>query len=81
MLSFSRVPIMISENPKRSTICSLVQPSAFSSTVTGWRRLRSMRTPTVSRLSTSNSSQAPRPGMTLTLCRVFSVDLSMLSSK
>ncbi|CPU54406.1 Uncharacterised protein [Mycobacteroides abscessus] len=35
MLSFSRVPIMISENPKRSTICSLVQPSAFSSTVTG----------------------------------------------
>ena len=61
---------MISEKPKRSVICSLVQPSAFSSTVTGWRRLRSMRTPTVARLSTSNSSHAPRPGMTLTLVQV-----------
>src|SRR5215471_14547680 len=40
-----------------------------------------MRTPTVSRLSTSNSSHAPRPGITLTLCSVFSVDLSMVSSK
>ena len=49
--------------------------------MTGWRRLRSMRTPTVSRLSTSNSSHAPRPGITLTLCSVFSVDLSMVSSK
>src|SRR4029078_8207568 len=81
VLSFSSVPIMISEKPKRSTICSLVQPSALSSTVTGWRRLRSMRTPTVSRLSTSNSSQATPPGITLTLCSVFSVDLSMVSSK
>ncbi len=35
-----------------------------------------MRTPTVSRLSTSNSSHAPRPGITLTLCSVFSVVLS-----
>lgn len=81
VVSFSSVPIMISEKPKRSTICSLVQPSALSSTVTGWRRLRSIRTPTVSRLSTSNSSHAPRPGITLTLCSVFSVDLSMVSSK
>src|SRR5271163_4705630 len=40
-----------------------------------------MRTPTVSRLSTSNSNQAPRLGITLTLCSGFSVDLSMLSSK
>ena len=40
-----------------------------------------MRTPTVSRLSTSNSNQAPRLGITLTLCSVFSVDLSMVSSK
>src|SRR5882757_9408749 len=32
-----------------------------------------MRTPTVSRLSTSNSSHAPRPGITLTECSVFSV--------
>ncbi len=29
------VPIMISEKPKRSTICSVVQPSALRSTVTG----------------------------------------------
>ena len=62
---------MISEKPNRSRICSLVQPSALSSTVTGWRRLRSIRTPTVSRLSTSNSSQAPRPGMTLTRVQVL----------
>lgn len=81
VLSFSSVDRMISENPNRSTICSLVQPSALSSTVTGCRRLRSMRTPTVSRLSTSNSSHAPRLGITLTLCSVLSVDLSMVSSK
>ena len=72
---------MISEKPKRSVICSVVQPSAFSSTVTGWRRFRSMRTPTVSRLSTSNSSHAPRDGMTFTECSGRSVDLSMVSSK
>ena len=72
---------MISEKPKRSLISSVVQPKAFSSTVTGWRRLRSMRTPTVSRLSTSNSSHAPRDGMILTECRGRSVDLSMVSSK
>ena len=72
---------MISEKPKRSRICSLLQPSALSSTVTAWRRLRSMRTPTVSRLSMSNSSHAPRLGITLTLCSTFSVDLSMVSSK
>src|SRR5205807_9161288 len=81
VLSFSSVDIMISEKPNRSVICSLDQPSALSSTVTGWRRLRSIRTPTVSRLSTSNSSHAPRLGITLTLCSSFSVDLSMLSSK
>ncbi len=72
---------MISEKPKRSRICSLLQPSALRSTVTAWRRLRSMRTPTVSRLSMSNSSHAPRLGITLTLCSTFSVDLSMVSSK
>ena len=79
--SFSSVAIMISEKPNRSRICSLVQPSALSNVVTGWRRLRSIRTPTESRLSMSNSSHAPRPGITLTLCRVFSVDLSIDSSK
>src|ERR1700691_3624934 len=81
VLSFSSVDIIISEKPNRSVICSFVQPNALSSTVTGCRRLRSMRTPTVSRLSTSNSSQAPRLGITLTLCSIFSVDLSMVASK
>ena len=57
------------------------QPSALSSTVTGWRRLRSMRTPTVSRLSTSNSSHAPRDGMILTEKTSLSVDLSIAVSK
>ncbi len=52
-------------------ISSVVQPSAFSSTVTSWRRLRSMRTPTVSFLSTSNSSQAPRLGM------IFAMKISL----
>ena len=72
---------MISEKPNRSLICSLLQPNALRKTVTAWRRLRSMRTPTVSRLSMSNSSHAPRLGITLTLCSSFSVDLSMVSSK
>jgi hypothetical protein len=75
------VAISVSEKEKRSRIASVVQPSAFSSTVTGWRRLRSIRTPTVSRLSTSNSSQAPRLGMTLTLKTSLSVVLSTLVSK
>src|SRR5271167_3662660 len=81
VLSFSSVDIMISEKPNRSRICSAVQPSALSSTVTGWRRLRSMRTPTVERLSTSNSSHAPRPGITLTLNTSTSDALSRVRSK
>ena len=48
---------------KCSRISSLVRPSAFRNTVTDCLRLRSMRTPTWSRLSISNSSQAPRLGM------------------
>jgi hypothetical protein len=65
MWSFSRVASNTGDQEKCSRIRSASQPRAFSSTVTGWRRLRSMRTPMVSRLSTSNSSQAPRDGMTL----------------
>ena len=72
---------MISEKPKRSVISWVVRPRAFSRTVTGWRRLRSMRTPTVSRLSTSNSSHAPREGMTFTPCSGRSVEVSIDSSK
>ena len=79
--SFSRVASSVSEKWNFSWICSVVQPSAFSRTVTGWRRLRSMRTPTVSRLSTSNSSQAPRLGMILTLKTSLSVALSTERSK
>ena len=67
MWSFSSVVIISSDQPNRSRIWSSLQPMALSRTVTAWRRLRSMRTPTVSRLSMSNSSQAPRLGMTLTL--------------
>ena len=51
--------------PNSSRICSSVQPSALSSTVTFCLRLRSRRTPTMSRLSISNSSQAPRDGISL----------------
>ena len=79
--SFSRVASSVSEKLNFSWICSVVQPRAFSSTVTGWRRLRSMRTPTVSRLSTSNSSHAPRLGMILTLKTSLSVVLSTDRSK
>ena len=41
-----------------------------------WRRLRSMRTPTVSFLSTSNSSHAPRLGMIFAMKTSLSVVLS-----
>ena len=61
--SFSSVSWIDGALSKTLRISSRVQPSAFRSTVMSWRRLRSMRTPTVSFLSTSNSSQAPRPGM------------------
>ena len=76
MWSFSSVVIISSDQPNRSRICSADQPMALSRTVTACRRLRSMRTPTVSRLSMSNSSQAPRLGMTLTLERSRSEVLS-----
>ena len=81
MWSFSRVAISVSDQPKCSRMRSVVQPSALSSTVTGWRRLRSMRTPTVERLSTSNSSHAPRPGITLTPYTSTSEVLSSVRSK
>ena len=61
--SFSSVSWIEGALSNSVRISSALQPSAFSSTVTFWRRLRSIRTPTVSFLSTSNSSQAPRPGM------------------
>ena len=48
------------------------KPSALSRTVTGCLRLRSMRTYTMSFLSTSNSSHAPRPGIILASTMSFS---------
>ena len=65
--------------PRR--ICASVQPRAFSSTVTDCLRLRSTRTPTMSRLSISNSSQAPRLGMTLAVKTSLSEVLSAVRSK
>ena len=63
--SFSRVARIDSYPPNLSRIFASSQPSAFSRTVTLCLRLRSMRTPTLSRLSISNSSHAPLLGMTL----------------
>ena len=65
--SFSRVARIEGALFVSLRISSLLQPSAFRKVVTYWRRLRSMRTPTVSFLSTSNSSHAPRPGMILAM--------------
>ncbi len=65
--SFSRVARIDSKPPNRSRILASSQPSAFSRTVTPCLRLRSILTPTLSRLSISNSSQAPRDGITLQL--------------
>ena len=81
MWSFSRVDSSTGDHANFSRIRSASQPSAFSSTVTGWRRLRSMRTPMVSRLSMSNSSQAPRDGMTLTEKTSLPAVLSRFLSK
>jgi hypothetical protein len=76
-VSFSRVAIIDSNSPNSSRICSAVQPSALRKTVTDCLRLRSIRTPTRSFLSTSNSSQAPRLGMIfeekISLSEVFSI--------
>ena len=79
--SFSSVFWMDWALSNSARISSAVQPSAFSSTVTFWRRLRSMRTPTVSFLSTSNSSQAPRQGMTFAMKTSLSVVLSSSRAK
>ena len=81
MWSFSSVVIISSDQPNFSRIRSADHPMALSRTVTACRRLRSIRTPTVSRLSMSNSSQAPRLGMTLTLERSRSEVLSGCLSK
>ena len=56
-------------------------PSALRKTVTDCFRLRSTRTPTASRLSISNSSQAPREGMTFAVKMSLSEVLSGVRSK
>ena len=61
---------------KSFRISAALNPRAFKKTVMCCRRLRSIRTPTVSFLSTSNSSQAPRDGMILAMKMSLSVVLS-----
>ena len=56
-------------------------PMALRKWVTDCLRLRSMRTPTVSRLSISNSSHAPREGMTFAPKVSLSVERSESFSK
>ena len=67
--SRSSVRSTISSLPSSSTMSSRVsaRPRARTSSVAGCLRLRSMRTDRMSRLSVSNSSHAPRLGMTLAL--------------
>ena len=79
--SFSRVSRMDSYWPNSSRICASVQPRALSSTVTFCLRLRSRRTPTMSRLSISNSSHAPRLGIILQVKMSLSEVLSVVCSK
>ena len=79
--SFSRVWRIDSTSPNSSRICASLQPRALSSTVTDCLRLRSIRTPTRSRLSTSNSSQAPREGMIFAVKTSLSEILSTVRSK
>ena len=74
--SFSRVFWMETALWKSLTISSALNPSALRKTVTFCRRFRSIRTPTVSFLSTSNSSQAPLDGMILAMKTSLSVVLS-----
>ena len=81
MRSFSRVERIDSNSPNSSRMSLWDMPRACSRVVTDCLRLRSMRTPTWSRLSTSNSSQAPREGMTLAEKMCLSEVLSIDSSK
>ena len=74
--SFSSVSFTEGALLKSLRISSSDHPSALSMTVTFWRRFRSIRTPTVSFLSTSNSSHAPRPGMIFAMKTSLSVVLS-----
>ena len=57
------------------------RPRARTSSVAGCLRLRSMRTDRMSRLSVSNSSHAPRLGMTFALNSVLSDALSRSEAK
>ena len=74
MASFSIVNCIDSYWPNRSAISSLVMPRAFSRTVTGCLRFRSILTLTMSFLSISNSSHDPRLGM------IFAEKMSLSSA-
>ena len=79
--SFSRGCSVESKPANFSRISSVVRPRALRKTVTDCLRLRSMRTPTWSRLSTSNSSHAPRLGMMRAVYTSLSVVFSIWRSK
>ncbi|CPU65516.1 Uncharacterised protein [Mycobacteroides abscessus] len=79
--SFSSVSSTDGKSANCSRISDSVRPSALSSTVTDCLRLRSTRTPTASRLSISNSSQAPRDGMIFAEKMSLSLVLSAARSK
>ena len=76
IVSFDSVSSIESKPANSARMSSLVRPRALRKTVTDCLRLRSMRTPTWSRLSISNSSHAPRLGMmraeTMSLSEVLS---------
>jgi len=69
------------KSAKISRISDSAMPRALRNTVTDCLRLRSTRTPTASRLSISNSSQAPREGMTFVEKTSLSEVLSATRSK
>ncbi len=81
MVSLSRVASMESYPENSSRISCSDMPRALRKTVTDCLRLRSTRTPTASRLSISNSSQAPRLGMSLAVKTSLSDVLSRTRSK
>ncbi len=81
IVSFSSVSSIEVKPANSFRMSSLVRPRAFRKTVTDCLRLRSMRTPTWSRLSISNSSQAPRDGMTRAETMSLSLVLSGVLSK
>ncbi len=81
IVSLDSVSSIDSKPANSFRISSEVSPRALRNTVTDCLRLRSMRTPTWSRLSISNSSHAPRLGMMRAETMSLSLVLSATRSK